>query len=308
MKTRTAYLLLSGVVFVVYVSASVPTLHRYGITQDEPEHWDIGKRYLQFYLTFNSKLLDFSSIAREPAETWPVGPTLSAVTAKLVSGHLKLLDWNEGHHLASLLLLGLLLSSLFLFLAIHVGPTTALLSVLALALQPRIWGDAHNNSRDIPHLVFYAVTILSFLHGMLTRKAAWILISAVLWGLALGSKFNAISIPVVIAPMIVSMLRTPSEQRASTRWSLVAYPFLAFGVLFLAWPYFWQNPLSRLSDFRFFLVQWGYAGPMAWQVSPARDVLVTTPVPTLLFALLGIGSSAWSGSPLGRPAMATVLL
>jgi len=307
-KRHSAYLLLAGVVFVAYVSVSVATLHRYGITQDEPEHWDIGNRYLQFYLTFNSKLLDFSSIGREPAETWPVGPTLAAVSAKLFSEHLRLLDRHEGHHLASLLLVGLLLSSVFLFLAIHVGPTTALLSILALVFQPRIWGDAHNNSRDIPHLVFYALTILSFLHGMLIRRAAWLLVSAVLWGLALGSKINAVSVPIVIAPMVISWLRAQARRPASIKWSLLAYPFLALGILFLAWPYFWQNPLDRLSDFRSFLVQWGYAGPMVWQVSPARDVLVTTPVLTLIFALAGLVTSVWRGHPFGRPAILTLLL
>ncbi len=308
MKKSTTYLLLAGMLFVVYVSVNVATLDRYGITYDEPEHWEFGDRYLEFYLTLDPKFLDFTSSGWKPTATWPVGPTLAAATAKLFCDWLGLVDRNDGHHLASILLMGLLLSTLFLFLAVHAGVATAILSVLALALQPRVWGDAHNNSQDIPHLVFYTMTILAFLHGMLRRRAVWILVSAVFWGLALGSKINAISVPMVIAPILLSWLWAPREQPASARWSLLAYPFLALGVLLLVWPYFWQHPLDRLLEFRSNLIRWGYAGPLIWQVAPIRDVLVTTPVPTVIFALTGVLTSVWRGSPLGRPAISALLL
>ncbi len=307
-QSCSANLLLAGVVFILSLLLNVATLHRYGITQDEPEHWFFGDRYLQFFLTLDPKALDFSS-ARWPAiQTWPVGPTLAALTAKVFSVHFKLVDGNDGHHLAAIILFGLLLSSLYLFLAVHACRATAILSCLALVLQPRILGDAHNNSQDIPHLAFYTLTILAFLHGMMTQRAAWLLASGVLWGLALGSKINALSFPLVIAPLLVSQLRDPSRQPASIRRSLAAIPVIALSVLWLAWPYVWQGPFDHLSRFWSYLIFWGYTGPRAWQPSPALSVLIATPLPILAIALVGIVASARTGQPLGRLVTLTLLI
>ncbi len=307
-RSRPSNALLAVVVFIVYTSLSVATLHRYGITQDEPEHWFFGDRYLQFFLTLDPKALDFSS-ARWPAiQTWPVGPTLGALTAKVFSEHLKLVDGNDGHHLASIVLFGLLLSSLYLFLTIHASRLTAVLSCLVLVLQPRILGEAHNNSQDIPHLAFYTLTILAFLHGMITYRAGWLLISGVCWGLALGSKINALSFPLVIVPMLIPLLWDPNRQPASIMRSLVGIPVIALSVLLLAWPYFWRSPLDHVSRFWSYLIFWGYTGPRTWQASPTLSVLITTPPPILAFALIGIVASARTGQPLGRRAILTLLM
>lgn len=306
-RQRFTDYLVAGAVFVLYLSLNIAILHRYGITTDEPEHWFFGDRYLQFYLTFDQKALDFTSIDFSPGQTWPVGPTLAALSAKLFSEHLKLVNQYDGHHLASVFLFGLLLSSVYLFLVVHAGFPTAVLSCLALALHPRIWGEAHNNAQDIPHLVFYSMSILTFAHAMMTRKGRWLLASAICWGLALGSKINALSLPVVVAPMLISLLRDSSGQSPSVKRSLAAYPVIALSVLFLAWPYFWHSPVDRLSHFWSYLMRWGVSGPMAWQASPVFNVLITSPLPTLVFALVGI-VVAVRGHPLGRPMGLTFLV
>jgi hypothetical protein len=305
---RSANVLLAGAVFILSTSLSIATLHRYGVSYDEPEHWTFGDRYLEFYLTLDVKSLDFSSVGWSPVQTWPVGPTLAALTAKLFSERLGLVDRNDGHHLASIFLFGLLLSSLFLFLAVHAGRDIALLSCLALALQPRIWGEAHNNAQDIPHLVFFSLTILSLLHGLITQRARWLLVSGICGGLALGSKINALSLPVVAAPVLAPLLWDPSRHPASIRRSLVAAPVIALSVLFLLWPYFWTSPWDRVMRFWSYLVRWGYAGPEGWQGSPVVNVLITTPLPILVLGLVGIIASAWTGRPLGRRAILVLLL
>jgi hypothetical protein len=303
----SANLLIATALFILYVSWSIPALHRYGVTFDEPEHWTFGDRYLKFYLTFDRKVLDFSSVAWSPIQTWPVGPTLAALTATLFSERLKLVDQNTGHHLASIFLVGILLGSMWLFLAVHAGRSVAVLSCLALALHPRIWGDTHNNSQDIPHLVFYSLTILGFLHGIMIRSAKWLLASAICWGLALGSKINALSLPLVITPMLIPAFWNASLRTASIRRSLAVYPVIAFSIQFLAWPYLWENPLEHLSRFWSYILFWGYGGPPTWQASPLLSVLITTPLPTLAFALVGILASARTRAPLGRRANLVLL-
>ncbi len=293
-------MLLAGALFTLYLSLSIAAVHRYGVSYDEPEHWAFGDRYLQFYVTLDPTLLDFSAISWVPVQTWPVGPTLAALSARLFSERLKLVDQVDGRHLASVFLFGIVLGGLFLFLAADGDRTVAVLSCLALAMQPRIWGEAHNNSQDIPHLVFYALAILSFLHATVTRRARWLLASAICWGLALGSKINALSFPVVIAPVLIPLFRGPCPRTPSMRRWLAAYPLVAFSVVLAAWPYFWQSPLDRLSQLRSYLFFWGYGGPTGWQASPFLSVLMTTPLPTLVFALIGILASAWTGAPLGR--------
>jgi hypothetical protein len=306
-QKRSADLLLAGALFTLYIALGVATVHRYGVTLDEPEHWVFGDRYLEFYLTLDQEALDFSSVGWLPFQTWPVGPTLAALTAKLFSERLGLVDTNDGHHLASIFLMGLLLSALYLFMATHAGRIAAILSCVALATHPRIWGDAHNNSQDIPHIVFYALCILTFVHAMSTQRARWLLVSAICWGFALGSKINALSLPVVVAPMLAPLLWNWTRYTGPVRRSLAAYPLIALSVLFLTWPYFWQSPLDRLMKLSSYVIWWGYAGPMAFQISPIVSVLVTTPLPMLVCALLGIFTSTWTGRPFGRMANLTLL-
>ena len=66
---RSADLVLAAVLFILYLSINVPTLHRYGITADEPEHWFFGDRYLEFYLSCYPKAIDFSSAIWPPVQT-----------------------------------------------------------------------------------------------------------------------------------------------------------------------------------------------------------------------------------------------
>jgi hypothetical protein len=305
---RSADLLTAGLMFVLYLSLNVATLHRYGITADEPEHWFFGDRYLQFFLTLDPKALDFSLAGWPATQTWPVGSTLAALTAKIFSERLHLVTPHDGHHLACVLLFGLLLGSMYLFLAVHAGRTTALLSCLALALQPRIWGEAHNNSEDVPLLVFYSLTIFAFLHGMITRKAGWLLASGISWGLALGSKINAVSFPLVVTPMLAPWLWERDRKSAAVKASLTTLPMLALSVMFLVWPYFWESPVERLTRFWSYLTHWGMGGPKTWQAAPLVSVLITTPLPILLFAFIGIVATARTGRPLGRRVNLTLLL
>jgi len=307
---RSRHLGWAVLVALLSISLQVSTLHRYGVTQDEPEHWFFGDRYLQFYLTGDWQALDFTG-ARWPAiQTWPVGPTLAAATSKLFADRLGLVDRTDGHHLAAVLLFGLLLGSLWLFLAVHADRLVAAFACLALALQPRLWGDAHNNSQDIAHLTFYTLATLALLHGARTRRAGWLLASGAAWGLALGSKINAVSLPLVVAPALISLGRDRHRRPRQVLRALAAAPLVAVALFALAWPYLWQHPLERLSRFWSYLVFWGYTGHRVWQWSPVVNVLLTTPLPILAAAVLGAGVALWgrTGGVLGRPASVTLLL
>ena len=148
---------------------------------------------------------------------------------------------------------------------------------------------------------------MTFLRGMLTRRAGWLLSSGICWGLALGSKINALLFPLVIVPVLIPLVWDRSRRSASILGSLAVYPVIALSVLFLAWPYFWQDSAARLSRFWFYLTHWGLGGPPAWQATPVFNVLVTTPLPTLVFAIGGIIASVWTGLPFGRWATVTLL-
>lgn len=103
-KISTANLLMAAALFTLYATLTIANLHRDGVTFDEPERRAFGDRYLRFYQAFDKNALDFSSLAWSPNQTWPVGPTLAALSAKLFSDQLRLVDQIGGHHLASIFL------------------------------------------------------------------------------------------------------------------------------------------------------------------------------------------------------------
>ena len=160
------------------VAGGVATLPRYGVTCDEAYGYlFFGERYLHYFLTHDRAYLDFqnadlpihhrepnlfASIGRaHPRQFPPLADTLSAGTMELLGHRLGWMDPIDGFHVATILLVGLLLAALFEFAAPRIGPATALAGIALLAFHPRFWADMHNNPKDIPELVFFALTVMA---------------------------------------------------------------------------------------------------------------------------------------------------
>lgn len=240
---------------LVLIATGFSQLHRYGVTWDEAlGDYFFGQRYLSFFTSFDARYLDFahdpyppgfvpdlraSEFRSRPWEYWPVANTLAAATSRLLSNGLGVVDPFDGFHAFNLLAAAALLLVLFKVLDRY-----ALVATLLLFLMPRVFFDLMANIKDFPEMVFFSVALLVFFHGY-ERGSTWeIVASGLVWGLALGTKANALFLPLIVIAYVA--IRRPASRRI---WIAVAAAAVAgVAVMFASWPYFWAAPIDRLLE------------------------------------------------------------
>jgi len=279
-------------------------LDQYNVTWDEAlGDFFFGERYLSWFTTFDGKYLDFrndpypaghvpdlrASLFRErPWEYWPVASTFAALVSKIVSNGLGLLDPFDGFHAANLLLAAILLLSLYRFAENRWTTEVAIVAVALLFLMPRVFADMVANIKDFPEMVFFSLTLLAFHRAWEKASIPGLLFAGALWGLALGTKANALFIgPIVILYILLRRFPHPWKARRGVAiGGLVAAGVIAVSVMFAAWPYLWAEPMARIGENLGYVAYRGRGGTAAAHLaSPWAMLLLTTPpVVIVLFA------------------------
>lgn len=310
---------------LLFVVLGILTLPEYGLNWDEGNgDMFIGERYLHYFMSLNPAYLDFdkpdldihqrpfnlywSPYRNKPHEFPPLANTLSAMTMELFGYRLGWLDPVDAFHLAKVLMCGALLWALYIFAAPRLGTFTAGLAVLMLSTYPRFWGDMHFNAEDIPETVFFALTIFAFYiwsEHPSWRRAALV---GILMGAALGSKGNALFIPLILAlgmfplqPILAEVARSSAPRLwASVTEHLRRYLghyVLMIGVAllvhFMTWPYLFADPL-RVQEYYQHLFTEGYqSAPPQWNWDPLIQTVTTMPEIELILLLVGVAFAVW---------------
>jgi len=293
------------------IAGGVATLPGYGVTCDEAYgNLFFGERYLHYFLTHDPAYLDFNNADlpihhRQPnlfAWAWrnypwvfpPLADTLSAGTMELLGHRLGWMDPIDGFHVATILLVGLLLVVLFEFAAPRIGPAAALAGVSLLAFHPRFWGDMHNNPKDIPQLVFFAFTIMAAARWYARPSVGRALLAGAAGGAALAIKVNAVFVPVVVVLGLwpwqgsTSGWRPVVDHLRRVWWHYGLMVFSAAVTLYAVWPWLHHNTLVRFGrHIRVFVTQGGRLAHPGWNPDPAIQLVVTMPELTLLLLAVG---------------------
>ncbi|NPV75116.1 MAG: hypothetical protein HPY59_01950 [Anaerolineae bacterium] len=312
--------LRSGLLMVIftasYLAAAIATLPAYGMTWDEGlGNFFFGERYLFYLLTFNGKYLDFkadlaslagyplhlflSPLRDFPHEFPALFDTLSAGAMHLLAYRLRWLDPVDAFHLPTVLATALLLLALYRFATPRLGKTAAWFGTLLLAFAPRFWADLHFNVKDIPEMVFFSLTILSFA-GWLERPTCWrALQTGLAFGAAISIKANGWFLPIVLlAGLLPWSLRWQDWLRLARHFLQRSGDYILMGIsgagiLLLSWPYLYDNPLRIKNYLNYILSQGGRSGANAWSWQPIKMVSATLPEILLIFLLAGIGITVY---------------
>ena len=315
------------------------TLDNYGLTYDETWHLFAGDRYFRYWMTFDRSLTDFSR--PHPSDNQPdghpifdrrdneprpaVADTLSGLSCWLLFAKLRWLDPVDAHHLPIILMAGGTLAVVYALGRQAIGRPAAIFATLALGLSPRFLAHAHFNIKDVPKAFFFSLTIWAFWKATTRRDWRWMLGSAVLFGLALGTRINAVLIPFVVAPWLVTvLLGREMRQSPPPRWwwaALLAYPFIAGITWIVTWPPMLVAPVDTMKDF---VSYWLWLGSGAWSLdtwSPYGVLYATivTPLVVLLPSFVGLTTAVrelrrdsqriglllllWAGVPILRTAL-----
>lgn len=336
MKKKTNWLLaflLGGLFFIV----GFLTLPHYGINWDTINHLPRGQAYLNYFLTGKKDYSNLpkyepywqkpeslgidASISKDKVSTrsWyqlnvadfkgfmesdgsghpPLSDILSSFFNRVFFGKLRLVNDIDSYRIYSIFLASCLVGLIFWWVAENYGLVTGVVSSLSLAMYPLFWSESHfNNEKDIPETVFWSFLIFCVWKGFTTKKSWWILISGIFFGLALGTKFNVLFIPLVLVPWLLFYWFGKYSKkfnlnlliRDNLKLLIAVFMAIIFGIVIFvgSWPYLWPDPITRLASVLGFYREIGLTENSTINTYALRWIITTSPPIILSLSLVGI--------------------
>jgi hypothetical protein len=183
------------------------------------------------------------------------------------------------------------------------GQSVAWWSFIFLLFLPRFMAHAHYNPKDIPLATLSVTTLACLFQTWTNKRFKWALAAG--FGLGLGL---ALQLTFLITPLIFAVSLTLTallKPLALTKKDLILASLsliIAAGLLWLAWPATWFDPLLPLKALGFFLHHdWQGIVLYLGRLFPAAQVpwhyplvylATTTPLVTLILFFVGISQSA----------------
>ncbi|SNC77164.1 hypothetical protein SAMN06265337_3744 [Hymenobacter gelipurpurascens] len=180
-----------------------------------------------------------------------------------------------------------------------------LLAALVLVLSPRLFAEAFFNGKDIMFMGLFTlgmVTLVRLTEQPTVRRAV---LHGMVIGLAIDARIlGSLLVPFTVVLVLLSWPWLAAPERRQRLWLLGLSLAVAVGTTIIGWPYLWENPIGNfVAAFRnmshypwiftnYYLGHYYKAGDIPWHYAPVW-MLVTTPVPYILAAVLGLVQAGW---------------
>lgn len=330
------HLFLATFLATIYFIAAFSTLSHYGISWDETIHFYRGQAYIQYFLTgkttydnlpqtnlqgtngdpdkvtiprrsfYQSDLYNGEYFLKNDSGHPPLNGELAALSNFIFYQKLGILGDVQSHHLFNILASTLLVFVVAYFAAEYFGIYVAIISFLALVTYPLFFAESHFNIKDPPQTAFFTAAIWAFVNSLKKGSIFWLVLFYLFLGLALGTKLNALFLPLVLLFYLALRYRDyffkPGKVFNSIPKKyltvLVIGPIIPFLIFFISWPYLWQDPVSNtLNIFRYYkeIGTGAHYQPEnfflgGFNTFPWQWILFTTPPLTLILLFLGLVS------------------
>ena len=260
---------------------------------------------------FQHDLFPYEDIVKNEDGHPPTGDILAALTNYVFYQKLGIMKDIESHHLAEVLIAFLIVVGVGFFVYLNWGLFPSIIASSSLALYPLFFSESHFNIKDPVLASFFGLTVITFYFGIVFTKWRLLVISALFLGLGTGVKFNTVFIPLIVIPWLFLFLfnswisrkrkRADKKKIISAVVALIAYPLIAALIFYVLWPFLWGNPENILKILKYYRqIGAGVPGDMGnylirgFNTYPVLWIIYTTPVPILLFSLVGIIRSSLS--------------
>jgi len=271
------WLLAGGTFFLVTATAS-----HYGPTLDEPNYFAASDLEVRWFGEFFRGLVrgDLGSVLSdekiESAWRWdtyhvphpPFSRLLSGLTKAILS---PFMDKFTAYRVAPALFFTLLVTVMYLWMTALFDRATGLFSALALVLMPNLFGFAHFAMTDMPLTALWLTTVYCFVKGL--NDWRWSIAFAVVWGLALATKFPAFLMPIPL------LLWAHLYHRRSYHNNVFSMFFLSPIVMVSLQPYLWHKTFPRLAMFLYEEVSRGYLPKTNFTIYFFDKIYTTSTVP-----------------------------
>lgn len=315
------------IITFIYLFVGAITLPSYGISWDEPTHFKRGNAYLWYFLTGDSNYdklpeYDLDRAKNDPSyherSFWQIDsfdleyqlqedgdhPVLNDILAAFTNFvFYQKLGWVgdiEGYHLFEVFISAILVGTVYLFGAKTFGKWTGLFAVVFMATYPLFWSESHFNIKDPAETAFFTLTLFFFWRAFDTKKARYLIISAVFSGLSLATKFNIVFAPFIIAPWLISLVILLKKEFIKSYFNkrfvfaAVLFPVITLLIFEAHWPWLWQdfvaNTIDVIGYYRYIGLEDNYGDKFYvsdFNLYASRWILFTTQPLMLVFFVIG---------------------
>jgi 4-amino-4-deoxy-L-arabinose transferase-like glycosyltransferase len=294
-----------------------------GIARDEATYIASGAKYARWWIdlvTFESGTASEKRITAtfggpeatdNNREHPPLMKTLFGLSRILFADKLGWASEVTASRLPNAAMNALLVVLVFLFACSFWGYGVGLISAVLVLLLPRAFFHAGLATFDAPMVTLWLGTILAYHRALASRR--WCIALAVVFGLALATKHNAVMLPAVILPHYLWVAWRRSRPTAAVRLGerLVLFARAVIGVrplvfaalaagplvLIAVWPWLWFDTIEHIRQWISFHTHhvhyhFEYLGvdrdhpPFPWHVVFVTT-LFTVPTATLVAAAIG---------------------
>lgn len=309
--------LLACVIFLAVVGIGVILVPRIGPAWDEPDNIFSGGQYANFFqngfdrqvlLQTNQDASIFGKMiySQEPAiARYPPVPNYIGTALSLLGERLWATSTSTSiimaFHVATVLFFALLIATVYMFgRLLGLSRAGSIFASAVTLLYPTLFGHGLSNLKDTAQVALFTLSLYFVVQGTLTKKRHDLVLGAIVWGLALASKFNAVYVPIIW--LVWSLLSSKKKPLLIAYWLLVILT-IGLVVTTVVWPYLWFEGVAHGREiiryftsvgqgFRLFwdghLYQVGVGGIFWWY--PWANLLFVTPISLLVLALTGVAS------------------
>jgi 4-amino-4-deoxy-L-arabinose transferase-like glycosyltransferase len=270
----------------VLAALAFSSLPRYGVNWDEAlGDFFFGEQTLATFTGFEARpLFDDSPFRRYAWEYPPVAATLGAASSRTLTA-LGLTDPFDGFHALNILLAAVLLIVIFRFAERAFDFALAVAAVLFLFTMPRVVAELMVNIKDFPEMALFALTLFAWFAAWRRGSFAGVVASGALWGLALGTKANALFLPPIA---LIVLLAARRDDRRRMLLASCAALLLGLVVAYAAWPFLWADPITRIGYHLRYITERARMSPQSVRSSPLLMIALTTPLSLLAAFVAGV--------------------
>ena len=130
------------------------------------------------------------------------------------------------------------------------GRPLALFAMLLFVLHPRIWAHSFFNTKDVPFLSMFMITLFLIQRAFRKEDFAAFLSCGVAVGLLTNIRILGVMLFAAVLGMRLLDLFHASDRRERKRVVVSASLFIGASalVLYATWPYLWSNPLGHFAE------------------------------------------------------------
>ena len=182
----------------------------------------------------------------------------------------------------------------------------AFVALLLFVLHPRLYAHSLFNTKDIPFLSLFAITLLLAHHAFRKGSAAAFVACGMATALATNIRIGGLMLFVgVLGVRLLDLARAGDRrERIRVTRSVVCFVVAAGVTCYCTWPYLWADPIGRFLDAFAYM---GHHQEVLYSLfqgvvhSSANLpphylvtwIAITTPPATLLLAAIGVGVVLW---------------